>query len=73
MISTCTSAVLVELDSGTARYDYQCQEHVVVAVIDSTGITVQRAAGQVGLPRSLFERNYDLRWIPGDGCLEWSA
>ena len=73
MISTRTSAVPVELDSETDRYDHQRQGHVVVAVIDSTGITGQRAVGQVYLPRSLFERNHGLRWIPGDGCLEWCA
>jgi hypothetical protein len=73
MISTRTSAVPAEPDIGAVLYDHQRQEHVVVLVADSTGITVQRTDGQIYPPRSLFEKEYGSRWTPSDRHPEWDA
>ncbi|WP_273838223.1 hypothetical protein [Halococcus sp. PRR34] len=73
MISKRASTVPTEVNVGTVLYDHQHQENIVVLVVDSTGITLQRADGQMYVPRSLFEKKYGSQWTPSDDCPEWCA
>jgi hypothetical protein len=73
MISTRESTAPAEPDVDTVLYDHQRQEYVVVLVADSTGITVQRADGQMYYPRSPVEKEYGSRWTPSDRRPEWDA
>lgn len=66
MPSTSTSTLPAGVKAGLVLYDHSRQEHVVIRVIGSTGVILQRGDGQMYLSHALFREWYGSRLSPSD-------